>query len=138
MQVWDPNVLSPKLVDYYLAQAKKLWPPRDQFFYQEDIALQFLHMKNYIIEDAILSILYDKDQLIQLINHHQRQRIDTSKMLMERHVFNYRQMIQNQHLQDNHYDLILKTRKWLQKTYSLKAAPSVLGKTPKQENDAFN
>lgn len=67
MQVWNPNILSPKLIDYYLIQMKKLWPPRNQYFYQEDIALQFLHMKNYKIEDAIISAIFDKDQLIELI-----------------------------------------------------------------------
>lgn len=91
-------------------------------------------MKNYQIEDAIISAIFDKDQLIELIKHHQRQRIDTSKMLMERHVFNYRLMAQNQDMLNNNYGLILKIRRWIERTFEFKSPSKSLGKRSKPEN----
>lgn len=58
-------------------QVKKLWPT-DSYAYQEERALELLHLKSYRIEDAILSILYDREELIQLIKIHERQKLDAS------------------------------------------------------------
>lgn len=69
--MWDASELDPILVEYYIQQAKKFWPPKDQYRYQEDIALQFLHMMKYSVADALLSIIYDKNTIIKLIKTYQ-------------------------------------------------------------------
>jgi hypothetical protein len=46
--MWQPNRLPSKQVDYYISQVKKHWP-HDQYPYQEDRALEFLHFKNYSV-----------------------------------------------------------------------------------------
>ena len=82
-EVWDSSRLDPKLVDYYLAHAKKLWPENAMLKYSEDIALQFLKMKDYRIEEAVLALIYDKYQIHRLIDIHNHERLDEGKMQLE-------------------------------------------------------
>ena len=125
--VWDAHRLHPDLVQYYLNQMKKLWP-HSEYFYQEDIALQFLHLKNYRVEDAILSFIYDREELLQVIKRkffvffifvlvNSKQRIDTSKLHLERHHFNYRSLL-NSESPDSLY--VERLKNWLQTTYFVK------------------
>ena len=51
------SILTPLQVDYFIKEIKILWPEQHKF--QEDIALLFLHMKSYRIDDAIMSVIYD-------------------------------------------------------------------------------
>mmetsp|Transcript_15947 Transcript_15947/g.24676 ORF Transcript_15947/g.24676 Transcript_15947/m.24676 type:complete len:99 (+) Transcript_15947:1236-1532(+) len=68
---WRSDELSPLAVDWYLCQARRVWPPL--YKYREESALQFLHLKNYKIDMAVLSIIYDVEQLVALINMNKRQ-----------------------------------------------------------------
>lgn len=74
---WQPEKLPPEkvgkytqhslsVIDYYLSNMQLLWPYQ-YFHYQEEVALQFLHLKKYDIELALSTVLYDMDQLVQLL-----------------------------------------------------------------------
>jgi hypothetical protein len=45
---------------------KLLWPYQ-YFHYQEEVALQFLHLKSYDVELALTALTYSIDQLISLL-----------------------------------------------------------------------
>ena len=61
--MWDPTRISTEAVDYYLKQMDKLWP-YEQCHFQEDLALYYLHKKNYDVEEALKSVILDIDELI--------------------------------------------------------------------------
>lgn len=90
-EVWDASRLDDKLVDYYLEHAKKLWPMNAQLKYSEDIALHFLCLKSYNIEEAIVSFIYDKCQVHRLIEVHCHERIDMGKLKLEMETTNIKQ-----------------------------------------------
>jgi hypothetical protein len=45
---------------------EKVWPYH-LFHFQEDMALYFLHLKNYDVPLALFTACYNADQLIQLL-----------------------------------------------------------------------
>ena len=49
--------------------------------FSEEIALRFLHMKNYKIFDALLSVQYDRSELMDLIRLINREKIDTGHFI---------------------------------------------------------
>ena len=69
--MWDPTKLSENWVKYYLIHAKRMWP-RKQYKFSEELALNLLHLKNYKIEDALLTLIYSKSQLVTLIHINNR------------------------------------------------------------------
>ena len=67
---------------------KKLWP-LTEYHYQEEIALNLLHLKSYHIEDAILSLIFDREEITKLIKIKERERINNSKYILEKHLNRY-------------------------------------------------
>ena len=53
-------------LEYYLKTIEHCWP-YNLFHYQEEVALHFLHLKNYDINLALMTALYNKDQLVRLL-----------------------------------------------------------------------
>ena len=47
-------------------EMEKVWP-FDQFHFQEDLALYYLHLKEYNVEETIKTAVFDIDELIQLL-----------------------------------------------------------------------
>lgn len=45
---------------------EQLWPYH-LYYYQEEVALHFLHLKNYDANLALATVLYNQDQLIRLL-----------------------------------------------------------------------
>jgi hypothetical protein len=54
------------IIDYYLKNIEELWPI-DQFHYQEEVALFYLHLKEYDVEHALTSLIFNIDELIKLL-----------------------------------------------------------------------
>lgn len=50
----------------YLKELQKVWP-YNLFHFQEEVALHFLHLKNYDVPLALMTASYNVDQLIQLL-----------------------------------------------------------------------
>jgi len=45
---------------------EQCWP-YESFYFQEELALYYLMLKNYDFERAITNVLYNRDELIKLI-----------------------------------------------------------------------
>lgn len=58
---------------YYLKELQKVWP-YNLFHFQEEVALHFLHLKNYDVPLALMTASYNVDQLIQLLSVIRRKR----------------------------------------------------------------
>lgn len=64
--------------------ARTLWP-KDvyEFPFSEEIALYFLHLKDYRIDDAIISLLYDRQEICSLISLKSSTEVDTTRLGLE-------------------------------------------------------
>lgn len=58
---------------YYLKELQKVWPYH-LYHFQEEVALHFLHLKNYDVPLALMTASYNVDQLIQLLSVIRRKR----------------------------------------------------------------
>mmetsp|Transcript_14142 Transcript_14142/g.24022 ORF Transcript_14142/g.24022 Transcript_14142/m.24022 type:complete len:104 (+) Transcript_14142:374-685(+) len=72
---WRSDRLPPDVVDFYLREAKKNWPSQLVYKYKEEKALHFLHLKDYKVDEALLSIVYDVEELTKLIKLMKRQKV---------------------------------------------------------------
>ena len=81
---WKPDVIPEESVGkststvfnfivYYLTELQKVWPYH-LYYYQEEVALHYLHLKNYDVPLALMTASYNVDQLIQLLTVIRRKR----------------------------------------------------------------
>ena len=49
-----------------MKELQKVWPYH-LYYFQEEVALHFLHLKNYDVALALMTATYNVDQLIQLL-----------------------------------------------------------------------
>eukprot|EP00347_Sterkiella_histriomuscorum_P008607 403344447 len=63
---WDPERISEFQLNNYLQNIENHWP-HHIFHYQEEIALLYLQLKNYDVESALSSVLYNIDELVKLL-----------------------------------------------------------------------
>ena len=54
--------LTRRLVDEYLRTAQQNWP-HQSIDYAEDVALRYLHLKNYDVHSALVSLLFNNGEL---------------------------------------------------------------------------
>ncbi len=62
-----------KNIVFYLKELQKVWPYH-LYHFQEEVALHFLHLKNYDVPLALMTASYNVDQLIQLLSVIRRKR----------------------------------------------------------------
>jgi hypothetical protein len=70
---WKPDVIPEETVcklikqinfiEYYLTELQKVWPYH-LYHYQEEVALHYLHLKNYDVPLTLMTASYNVDQLI--------------------------------------------------------------------------
>ncbi|CDW75948.1 UNKNOWN [Stylonychia lemnae] len=63
---WDPSKISEEALKEYLKNIELIWP-HDIYHYQEESALLYLLLKNYDVQLALTSILYNHDELVKLL-----------------------------------------------------------------------
>ena len=73
--MWDPSRISERALgkprtlislEGYLKNMEQCWP-YEAFYFQEELALYYLMLKNYDLDRAVTSALFNRDELIKLI-----------------------------------------------------------------------